>query len=173
MKRQNPSFEEAMNAASLWCTAWEEGELSDEVLADRVFELLKTKAGARGFFAISLSSDSALMDRLPDTLIFQLRASGEAIVDITAKNLAMSTAMEIHHIRNKNTEQKAGSERIKQRCIELLRLLEPNSVKTRLENLLQATKQDKGIDVEFLNRWNYDNEQKKAIEISINSVAEK
>ncbi len=171
MKKQTPSFEEAMNAASLWCNAWDSGELSDEVLADRVFELLKTKDGARGFFAISLSSDSPLMDRIPESLIFQLRESGEAIIDITAKNLAMSSAMELHHQRNKNLELKTRSERIKQRCIELLKLLEPNSVKEKIESLLQATK-GKGKDVDFLDRWKYDNDQKKAIAISINLIAE-
>ena len=43
MKKQNPSFEEAMNAAAIWCTAWENGELSDEVLADRIDELLESE----------------------------------------------------------------------------------------------------------------------------------
>ena len=41
MNKLNPSFEEAINAASLWCTAWEKDELSDEVLAERVAELAK------------------------------------------------------------------------------------------------------------------------------------
>ena len=49
MRKKSPSFEEAINAASLWCTAWEQGELSDEVLADRVSELLETRNGSRGF----------------------------------------------------------------------------------------------------------------------------
>ncbi len=171
MKKQIPTFEEAMNAASLWCKAWDDGELSDEVLADRVFELLETKNGARGFFVISLSSDSALMDRLPDPLVFKLRASGEPIIDITTKNLAMSSAMELHHHQNQNLGQEAISGRIKQRCIELLKLLEPNFVKIKLENLLLAL-QEEGKDADFFNKYNYDNEQKKAIEISINSVAE-
>ena len=171
MKRQKPSFEEAMNAASLWCTAWEEGELSDEVLADRVSDLLETSNGARGFFVISLSSDSPLMDRLPEALIFQLRKAGELAVDLTAKNLAMSTAMSLHHQRNKDFEQQARSKKIQHRCLDLLKVLNPYSVKERLESLLQAT-QGKGPDVDFLTRWNYDNEQKKEIASEINSIAE-
>ncbi len=171
MGERNPSFEEAMNATSLWCKAWETGQLSDEVLADRVSELLETKNGARGFFVISLSSDSPLMDRLPDVLIFQLREAGESVVDITSKNLAMSSAMELHHHRKKNFEQAAKSEKIKQRCIDLLRLLDPYHVKARLEKLLLAV-QGEGEDVAFLDKWEYDDEQKKAILIGIHSVAE-
>ena len=172
MKKQNPSFEEAMSAASLWCSAWEAGELSDEVLADRVSELLETKNGARGFFVISLSSDSPLMDRFPDALMFQLRKAGKNIVDITAKNLAMSSAMELTHKRNKSPDQQVRSQKIRRRCIELLRLLDTFSVKERLEQLLCAT-QGKGKDVDFLKRWEYDDEQMKAIARAINLVAEK
>ncbi len=171
MNQQNPSFEESMNAVSLWCKAWETGEISDEVLADRIFELLQTETGARGFFVISLSGDSPLMDRLPDPLIFQLRKAGELVVEITAKNLAMSTAMALEHERNNCFEQQARSERIKQRCIEILRLLEPKSVKEKLEILLLATS-GKGSGVDFLKRWNYDDAQKKAIALGIKSVAE-
>ena len=53
--------------------------------------------GARGFFVISLAGDSPLMDRLPDPLQMQLRAAGDGVVDLTVRNLAMSTAMALHH----------------------------------------------------------------------------
>ncbi|KGG16286.1 MULTISPECIES: hypothetical protein [unclassified Prochlorococcus] len=171
MKKKEPSFEEAISASSLWCTAWESGELSDEVLADRVSELLETINGARGFFVFSLSSDSPLMDRLPDALVFVLRNTGKMVVDLTAKNLVMSTAMAYQHQQDKKTIQQVGSERIKRRCIDLLRLLEPYLVKDRLESLLLAT-EDSGKDVKFFSTWNYDNEQKKEIAMVINSIAE-
>ncbi len=171
MNKLNPSFEDAINAASLWCSAWDKGELSDEVLAERVSELLATLNGARGFLALSLSSKSPLMDRLPDALIFQLRESGDVVVDLVAKNLAMSTAMALHHQRNKNYSQQAGSENIKRRCLEILRLLEPYSVKETLENLLKATKGE-GKYVDFLNRWNYDEAQKNKIAEGINLITE-
>ena len=111
------------------------------------------------------------MDRLPDALIFQLRLAGEEIVDITVKNLAMSSAMALHHQRSKSPEQEAKSKRIRQRCIELLRLLDTHSVKERLEKILLAT-QGKGDDVHLLKHWKYDDDQKKAIEKGINLVAE-
>ena len=169
MVKRKPSFNQAIEAAFLWCSAWDKGELSDEVLADRVSELIETFEGARGFFAISLSSDSPLMDRLPDPLIFQLQSSGQIVVDLTVKNLAMSSAMVIEHKSN-NNPQEIQSERIRKRCIELLKLLDTNKVKKRLEVLLEATK-GKGEDLKFLNQWGYSNEQKKSISKSIFEVA--
>ena len=169
MNDPKPSFKQAMNVTILWCNSWEKDELSDEVLADRIGELLKTIEGARGFFVVSLSIDCPLMDRLPEPLIFQLRSSGQIVVDLTVKNLAMSSAMVIEHQKNNNSQQ-MQSERIRTRCIELLKLLDSNKVKTRLEILLEATKGN-GKDLEFLNRWGYSNEQKQAISKSIYEVA--
>ena len=170
MSKQKPSFEQAMNAAFLWCNSWEEGGLSDEVLADRVAELVSSKEGARGFFAISLSSDCPLMDRLPDPVIFQLRKAGESIVIITIKNLAMSSAMSVHHKRKKDKKYLSGSERVSGRCIEILKLLDPYLVKKHIESILDATI-GKGDYVEFLEIWGYDKEQKSLIAENINAIA--
>ena len=169
MNEQKPSFKEAMQASMLWCESWENDEISDEVISDRIGELIKTVEGARGFFVVSLSIDCALMDRFPDALIFQLRSSGEIVVDLTVKNLAMSSAMIITH-RNNNDPQEIQSERIKIRCIELLKLLDSNQVKKRLDILLDATKGN-GTDLKFLEKWKYNEEQIRAISESIFEVA--
>ena len=153
----------------IWCENWENNEISDEVISDRIGELIKTVEGARGFFVVSLSIDCPLMDRIPDALIFQLRSSGETVVDLTVKNLAMSSAMVITHRKN-NDLQEIQSERIKIRCIELLKLLDSNKVKKRLDVLLDAIK-GSGRDLKFLNRWSYNNEQLNAISESIYKIA--
>ena len=173
MRSNEPTFEQAINATMLWTNAWEKGELSDEVLSDRVAQLLASRDGARGFFVISLASDCPLMDRLPESLVLQLRTAGQVVIDLTVRNMAMSTAMAIHHQRQGDTEQQAGSERVIARSIDLLRLLEPTEVKKRLETLLKATMKGEGADVEFLNRWDYDEGQRLAIASSIYSVADK
>ena len=172
MKAIEPTFEQAMNAAILWCNAWEKGELSDEVLADRVSELLASKCGARGFLVISLASSCPLMDRLPEPFVLQLREAGEIVVDLAVRNLAMSTAMAIHHQREGDVKQKIGSERVIARSLDLLRLLEPKKVKERLEKLLKAATNGEGDDVSFLERRGYDKEQKLAIASNIYAVAE-
>ena len=92
-----PSFQQAMEITAQWLQLWEHGELSDEVLADRVGELVASRDGARGFFVVSLAGDSPLMDRLPDSVVLALRGGGDGVVDLSARNLAMSTAMTLHH----------------------------------------------------------------------------
>ena len=169
MNDQKPTFKEAMQASMLWCKSWENDEISDEVISDRIGELIKTVEGARGFFVVSLSLDCPLMDRFPDALIFQLRNSGEIVVDLTVKNLAMSSAMIITHRKN-NDPQAIQSERIKIRCIELLKLFDSTQVKKRLDVLLEATKGN-GTDLKFLNKWRYNDEQINAISESIYEVA--
>ncbi|MEB3307517.1 MAG: hypothetical protein VKK98_05120 [Cyanobacteriota bacterium] len=168
---REPTFQQAMEITAQWLTLWENGELSDEVLADRVGELVMTRDGGRGFFVVSLAGDCPLLDRLPEPLLMQLQAAGEAVVDLTARNLAMSTAMALHHSRNSDSDQQLSSERVSVRCTELLRQLQPAQVKQRLETLLSAARDDAGADVAFLNRWGYDSEQRAAIAQAVEGVA--
>ena len=166
-----PTFQQAMEITAQWLGLWENGELSDEVLGDRVAELVASRDGARGFFVVSLAGDCPLMDRLPDPVVLSLRQAGDGVVDLTCRNLAMSTAMALHHSRQADEGQQAGSERVQLRCIELLRLLEPEAVKNRLEVLLSATAGE-GEDVAFLDRWGYDHDQRAAIAEAVLAVAE-
>ncbi|MBD2423430.1 hypothetical protein [Cyanobium sp. FACHB-13342] len=168
---RQPTFQQAMEITAQWLALWENGELSDEVLADRVAELVASRDGARGFFVVSLAGDAPLMDRLPEPLLLQLRLAGEGVVDLSARNLAMSTAMVLHHRRTGDGAQQAASERVQARCTELLRGLEPQAVKQRLETLLAATAGE-GDDVAFLERWGYDADQRQAIAAAIEAVAE-
>ena len=172
MHPQQPTFQQAMEITAQWLQLWENGELSDEVLADRVAELVSSRDGARGFFVVSLAGDGPLMDRLPEPLVAQLAAAGSGVVDLSVRNLAMSTAMALHHQRAGDTSQQAASERVAARCTELLRLLPGAAVKARLETLLAAAAQDQGDDVSFLERWGYDAKQKAAIAAAVEAVAE-
>jgi hypothetical protein len=166
-----PTFQQAMEITAQWLGLWENGELSDEVLSDRVAEMVASRDGARGFFVVSLAGDYPLMDRLPDPVVLALRQAGAGVVDLSVRNLAMSTAMVLHHQRSGDAGQQAGSERVQLRCTELLRLLEPSAVKDRLETLLEGTA-GRGEDVAFLDRWGYDAEQKAAIADAVEAVAE-
>ncbi|MFO0040161.1 MAG: hypothetical protein ACK522_14635 [Synechococcaceae cyanobacterium] len=166
------SFAAAIEQAGAWLAAWEAGELSDEVLADRVGALVRHRDGARGFFVVALTGDTPLMDRLPEPLVLQLRLAGDGVVDLTARNLAMSTAMVLAHGRAGDSERQAASERVQARSRELLRHLEPQAVKARLETLLAAAADGVGEDVAFLDRWGYDLDQRAAIAQAVHSVAE-
>ncbi|MCT0229516.1 hypothetical protein KQ306_01385 [Synechococcus sp. CS-1324] len=164
-----PSFAQAMEITAQWIGLWEGGELSDEVLAERVGELVASRDGARGFFVVALAGDSALMDRLPEPLAQSLRLAGEGVVDLTARNLAMSTAMAVQHGRQGDEQQQGRSERVQRRCAELLAWLEPAAAEQRLTVLLAAT-DGTGEDVAFLKRWGYDSVQIEAIARVIRGV---
>jgi len=151
---------------------WDAGEVSDEVLAGQVSTLVSNRDGARGFFVIALAGESALMDRLPDSLIRALRGAGEQVVDLTARNLAMSTAMALNHARDGHEGQEQGSLRVQDRCMELLRQLDSAGVESRLSGLLAAARDGDGEDVAFLDRWGYDPEQRQAIAGAILQVAQ-
>ena len=68
MAEQQPTFQQAMEITAAWLQQWENEEITDEVLADRIGEMVSSRDGARGFFVVSLAGDSALMDRLPDAV---------------------------------------------------------------------------------------------------------
>lgn len=165
-----PSFQEAIAISGEWIRLWDAGELSDEVLADEVGKLVRDRDGARGFFVVSLTCDSPLMDRLPEPLVLQLRQVGAEVVDLTARNLAMSTAMTVQHRRDGEKSLLEGSLKVQARSTELLAQLESNLVKERLEGLLSGL-EGKGKDQTFFERWGYDEEQRKEIAKALTNVA--
>ena len=117
------SFTQAINISAQWCKEWGEDLLSEEVLADRIAELTKTRNGLRGFFAYALSDkDFFLLDKLPFSLIYKLNESGDAVTDIVVKNLIMSSAQIIIHRRNNNLEYEMTSKNISDRCLSLIHI---------------------------------------------------
>ena len=132
------SFTQAINISAKWCKEWGEELLSDEVLADRIAELIKTKNGQRGFFAYALSDkDCFLLDKLPFSLIFKLNEAGDTVVEIMVKNLIMSSAQIIIHQRDNNHEYGITSEIISDRCKAILRLLETKLVTKTINQILK------------------------------------
>ena len=163
------SFTQAINISAKWCKEWGEDLLSEEVLADRIAELIKTKNGLRGFFAYSLSdADCFLLDKLPFSLIFKLNEGKDAVVEIVVKNLVMSSAQIIVHRRENNQEYELTSENISDRCKAILRLLETKSVANSVNQVLRDL--DK-MGNSFDNAVKYDSEQKKFIKKQILDIA--
>ena len=164
------SFIQAINISAQWCKEWGEDLLSEEVLADRVAELIKTKNGLRGFFAYSLSDkDCLLLDKLPIALIFKLNEGGDSVVEIVVKNLIMSSAQIIIHRRDNNPEYEMTSENISDRCKAILRLLETNSVTNSVNQVLRDLD---NMGNSFDNSIKYDSEQKEFIKKQILDIAQ-
>ena len=164
------TFTQAINISAKWCEEWGEDLLSEEVLADRIEELIKTKNGLRGFFAYALSNkDCLLLDKLPFSLIFKLNEGGDVVVEIVVKNLIMSTAQIIIHRRENNHEYEITSENISDRCKAILRLLETNSV---TKNVNQVLKHLDNMRNSIDNSTKYDDEQKEFIKKQILNIAQ-
>ena len=164
------SFTQAINISAQWCNEWEEDLLSEEVLADRIAELIKTKNGLRGFFAYALSDrDCLLLDKLPFSLIYKLNEGGDTVVEIVVKNLIMSAAQIIIHQRSNNHEYEITSEIISDRCKSILRLLETKLV-TKTINKLLNNLDDMGNS--FDKSIKYDSEQKEYIKKQIIDIAQ-
>jgi hypothetical protein len=109
------------------------------------------------------------MDRLPEPLIAQLRKAGGDVVDLTARNLVMSTAMRREHIRNGDRAMQESSERVQERSASLLRELDASRVREVLEKLLEGTG-GRGAEAEFMKRFGYDDEQLQLIREAILDV---
>ena len=167
---QEPSFIQSINIAKDWCKDWNDDLLSDEVLADRVKELLKTKNGTRGFFAYTLSDTyCTLLDKLPSSLIFTLRERGEHIVEITVKNLFMSSAQILNHQKDKNFEYAERSNNISDRCINLLKELDTKLVTKKINKMLSEID---SMGNSFDTQVKYTAEQKKFIREKVNEIAQ-
>ena len=167
---QEPSFIQSINISKDWCKDWEDDLLSDEVLADRIGELLKNKNGARGFFAYTLTdTNCTLLDKLPSALIFSLREKGAYVVEITIKNLFMSSAQILNHQKDKNFEYAEKSNNISDRCINLLKALDTKLVTKILNRMLsEIDNMGNGFDDEV----KYNSEQKNFIRERINEIAQ-
>ena len=164
------SFTQAINISAHWCKEWSEDILSEEVLADRIAELTKTRNGLRGFFAYALSDkDCFLLDKLPFSLMFKLNEGGDPVVEIVVKNLIMSSAQMIIHQRENNHEYEITSEIISDRCKAILRLLETKLVTKTINQIL------KNLDTMgngFDNSIKYDSEQKEFIKKQIIDISQ-
>ena len=164
------SFTQAINISVQWCKEWKEDLLSEEVLADRIAELIKTKIGLRGFFAYALSDKECfLLDKLPFSLIFKLNEAGEAVVEIVVKNLIMSSAQIIIHRRENNDAYEATSENISDRCKAILRLLETKLV-TKTVNQVLKDLDNMGNSFDYSIK--YDAKQKEFIKKQILDIAQ-
>ena len=167
---KEPSFIQSINIAKDWCKDWNDDLLSDEVLADRIKELLKTKNGRRGFFAYTLSdTNCTLLDKLPSSLIFALRERGYHIVEITIKNLFMSSAQILNHQKDKKFDYAERSNNISDRCINLLKELDTNLVTKTIKKMLSEID---NMGNSFDSEVKYNEEQKNFIRDKVNEIAQ-
>lgn len=75
----------------------------------------------------------------------------------------MSAAMAITHQRNNDEAMAEKSKRVTRRCLNLIRRLELPEITSNIQEMLKSIREGEGKYVAFLQRWEYDGEQKQAI----------
>jgi hypothetical protein len=138
-----------------------------ELQATAIAALLKTSNGARGWFVTFLTGDSPLADAPTPEVLQALRSAPTIVADLMVKNLAMATAMELTHQANGDTDQAAGSARVKARSAHLISQLQLPALQTQLQQLQTSLTHNSGEYADFLTRWGYDTQQRQAIQQAI------
>ncbi|MBD2307952.1 hypothetical protein H6G17_21000 [Chroococcidiopsis sp. FACHB-1243] len=157
------SFEQAIALTESLLSQIETGTLSETDIATVISALVKTENGARGFFVTYLTSASSAADSPSDAVIEALRSSPEIVSELLVKNIAMSTAQAIFHRRQQKEDMAEGSDRVHRRTKKLIQLVDLPQVRDRTQQLIESAKTGEGTYKGFLERWNYDPEQKQAI----------
>lgn len=164
------SFEQAIEITQSLLSEIEQGRVSETELESIITALVQTENGVRGFFVSYLSDDRSIFDHPSEGVIQALKSSPEIVAEFTVKNLAMSTAMILTHTRNGKPELVQGSERVQRRTKQLIEQLQLPEIQMRLRKLQQTLETGAGEYEAFLNRWQYDSNQRGAIAQQVNSA---
>jgi hypothetical protein len=157
------SFEEAIALTQELLSQIEAGQLSETDIQTAIASLVKSQNGARGFFVTYLTDNRQLADKPTPAVFGALETAPETVPELLVKNTAMSSAMAVHHRRNGDEEMAASSERVRSRNIHLIQNLNLPALKTTAQELYHSATTGEGVYKDFLERWGYDEEQRKAI----------
>jgi hypothetical protein len=144
-----------------------ENKIVEADLEKIISSLVSSKNGARGFFVAYLTGELPLADNPSLGIINALQQSPEIVSELLVKNLTMSSAMAIAHLRNNDRDSANSSQAVCQRSANLIKLLNLDSIATELQELKTTIDSGEGEYRDFLERWGYDTEQKAAIISSI------
>lgn len=192
------SFEQAVHESAQLLGEIDSESMDEATVTDSVASLVESSAGARGFFVTYLTDEGKLGDQHRDSVVAGLKRSPRIVNDLIAKNLVMSSAMALTHMRNDADELLIGSQRVNRRCMSLVLRLS-DTISDNLESMLAAVesvlgqRQD-GFDAEltlskysfgvggpidaemkaeyekFLLKWRYDSGQLKSARDNLQTV---
>ncbi len=157
------TFEQAIALTQSLLAAMEQGKLSESELSTLVTSLVSSENGARGFFVTYLTDDRPFADQPTEAIVQALRSSPEIVSELLVKNLAMSTAMAITHRRSQNEVMAQGSDRVQQRSFQLIQQTQLPEAGQNAQMLHESATTGTGSYHSFLDRWNYDAEQRQQI----------
>lgn len=169
-KSESLSFPKAISATQSLMERIDADKLSETEIQREISSLLNTKNGGRGFFVAYLTGDLPLADNPSLGILNGLKSSIEVSSELLVKNLAMSSAMAIVHARNNDSDNLKGSQKVCRRTGYLIQQLDSAMIREQLRKLQNTIDTGEGEYLDFLNRWGYDNEQKKAIQTAIAKI---
>jgi len=164
------TFEAAITQSQALLTAIAEQRLDDQAFAQQVKTLVQTENGARGFFVTYLTADLPQADQPSPSLLAALQTSPEIVSELLVKNLAMASATAVLHRRQQSPELAQGSEQVRQRTVNLINQLALPPLTPKLLALKTTVTTGQGDYQAFIERWDYDAEQKAAILAAIAQV---
>lgn len=164
------TFEAAISQSQALLTAIAEQRLNDQAFAQQVKTLVQTENGARGFFVTYLTADLPQADQPSPALLAALQTSPEIVSELLVKNLAMASATAVLHRRQQSPELAQGSEQVRQRTVNLINQLALPPLTPKLLALKTTVTTGQGDYQAFIERWDYDAEQKAAILAAIAQV---
>ncbi|MGD1806923.1 hypothetical protein ACP6PL_15985 [Dapis sp. BLCC M126] len=164
---ENITFEEAIALTQEIMSQMETGQLSEAEIEALIGDLVKSKNGARGFFVGYLTDSKPLADNPSPSIFKALESAPEIVVELLVKNLAMCSAMVVHHQRNQDEETANDSKKVRSRTTKLIKSVNIPGLSDNILELYQATTTGQGNYTDFLKRWGYDTEQLKAIKQAI------
>ncbi|MFG3818869.1 hypothetical protein [Limnothrix redekei] len=178
------TFEAAIELTQEWLDRWATGSWTTAEFATAAAQLVTHIAGARGFFVVYLTDERSIVDPAPEALVVTLAQSPDQVLELLVKNLAMAAAMVVIHERSGDGAMADQSRRTSRRSGNLLQQLDryfaahpallakatSPSVTELLHQLRTAATEQTGPFADFLERWGYDDLQRRAIVRAIEHV---
>jgi hypothetical protein len=161
------SFPQAIAATQSLMNQINSNELSEVEVQERVSSILSSKNGGRGFFVAYLTSDMRLAENPSLGVLNGLKSATEMSSELLVKNLAMSSAMIVAHGHNNDSENILGAQRVCRRTCNLIKQLNLQLIKKKLQEIQNTIENGSGQYQEFIERWDYNIEQKQAIQNTI------
>jgi hypothetical protein len=134
------SFPQAISTTQVLMNQIIANELSQAEIHQRVSSILNSKNGGRGFFVAYLTSDLSLPDNPSPGMLDGLRSAKEMSSELLVKNLAMSSAMITAHRHNHDLQNVAGSQKVCIRTGNLIKQLNLQLIKEKLQELQNTIK---------------------------------
>lgn len=164
------TFEDAIAQTQSLMTQLSSGELSPAEAASAIAQLVQTQNGARGFFVTYLTAEDSLADTPAPEIIQALESAPDTVAELLVKNLAMSTGMAMTHRRNQNEDMAQGSDRVRRRTIHLIKKVNLPQIQDKLVALRESAITGQGNYKTFLERWQYDAQQREIIRQTLDRV---